>query len=74
MPLKYKVDVLAALKEAGYSTYKLRKEKIFGEATIQKMRAGDPVSLANVETLCKLLGCQPGDLLEYVPGEGGNAD
>lgn len=74
MPLKYKVDVLADLKEAGYSTYKLRKEKIFGEATIQKMRAGDPVSLANVETLCKLLGCQPGDLLEYVPGEGGNAD
>lgn len=74
MPLKYKVDVLAALKEAGYSTYKLRKEKIFGEATIQKMRAGDPVSLANVETLCKLLGCQPGDLLEYVPGEGGNAE
>lgn len=74
MPLKYKVDVLAALKEAGYSTYKLRKEKIFGEATIQKMRAGDPVSLANVETLCKLLGCQPGDLLEYVPDEGGNAE
>ena len=69
MPLKYKVDVLAALKEAGYSTYKLRKEKIFGEATIQKMRAGDPVSLANVETICNLLGCQPGDLLECVPGE-----
>lgn len=74
MPLKYKVDVLAALKEAGYSTYKLRKEKIFGEATIQKMRAGDPVSLANVEVLCKLLGCQPGDLLEYVPDKGGNAE
>lgn len=69
MPLKYKVDVLAALKEAGYSTYKLRKEKIFGEATIQKMRAGDPVSLANVETICNLLDCQPGDLLECVPGE-----
>lgn len=69
MPLKYKVDVLAALKEAGYSTYKLRKEKIFGEATIQKMRVGDPVSLANVETLCKLLACQPGDLLECVPDE-----
>lgn len=74
MPLKYKVDVLAALKEAGYSTYKLRKEKIFGEATIQKMRACDPVSLANVEALCKLLGCQPGNLLEYVPDEGGNAE
>ena len=74
MPLKYKVDVLAALKEAGYSTYKLRKEKIFGEATIQKMRAGDPVSIANVVALCKLLGCQPGDLLEYVPDEGGNAE
>jgi DNA-binding Xre family transcriptional regulator len=32
------------------------------------------VSWDNIETLCRLLGCQPGDLVEYVddtadPGE-----
>ena len=33
-----KIDVLAALKSAGYSSYRLRKEKIMGEATMQKIR------------------------------------
>lgn len=31
MPIKYKIDVLEALKAAGYTTYKLRQEKILGE-------------------------------------------
>lgn len=38
MPIRYKVNIIAALKEAGYSTYKLRKEKLLGEATLQKFR------------------------------------
>ena len=70
MPIKYKIDVLEALKAAGYSTYKLRKDKLIGEATIQRLRGGEPVSWENIATLCALLDCQPGDLLEYQPGEG----
>ena len=67
MSIRYKMDVIAALKEAGYSTYRIRQEKIFGEATLQKIRRGEPVSWENVDTLCRLLGCQPGDLVEYEP-------
>ena len=66
MPIGYKIDVLAALKDAGYSTYRIRKEKIFGEATVQKFRNAELVSLENIATLCKLLNCQPGDIMEYV--------
>ena len=66
MPIKYKVDVIAALKEAGYNTTRIRKEKIMGEAMLQKIRSGQMVSWATLETICDLLGCQPGDLLEYV--------
>ncbi|MDD6219570.1 MAG: helix-turn-helix transcriptional regulator [Clostridia bacterium] len=66
MPIGYKIDVLAALKDAGYSTYRIRKEKIFGEATVQKFRNAKLVSLENIATLCKLLNCQPGDIMEYV--------
>lgn len=73
MPIKYKIDVLEALKAAGYSTYKLRKDKLIGEATIQRLRGGEPVSWENIATLCALLDCQPGDLLEYQPGEGEKA-
>ena len=67
--LRYKFDVLASFKVIGYTSYKLRKEKVFGEATIQQLRNGEKVSWANLETLCKYLKCQPGDVIEYVPDE-----
>ena len=68
MPLKFKVDVLASLKEKGYTTYRIRQEKILSESTVQKLRAGVGVSWDNLETICELLVCQPGDLIEFVEG------
>ena len=38
MPFRYKIDVLDALKKAGFSTYRIRKEKIFAEGTLQNFR------------------------------------
>ena len=69
MPIQYKINIIAALKDVGYSTYRLRKEKLLGEATIQKFRNNEPVSWDNISTVCKLLKCQIGDILEYVPDE-----
>lgn len=69
MAIIYKIDILNALKAKGYSTYFLRTEKILGEATIQKIRKKELVSWKNISTLCKLLDCQPGDLLEYIKDE-----
>ena len=69
MPLVYKIDVLQALKEKGYNTNKLRKENILAESTIQKLREQKPVSWANIAKICKLLNCQPGDIMEYVDEE-----
>ena len=66
MPIKYKIDILAALKEKGFSTYRLRKDKILGEATIQQLRRSENVSWENISRICEMLGCQPGDILEYV--------
>ena len=64
--LKYKIDVLTALKEKGYNTNKIRTEKIMGEAMLQKIRKGEMVSWSVFEKLCLLLDCQPADLIEYV--------
>lgn len=67
MAIRYKIDVIAALKNAGYSTYKLRKEKIFGEKTMQDFRNGKVVlSTECLEKLCKLLNLSIGDIIEYV--------
>ncbi len=65
MPVLFKCDILQMLKEEGYSTYRLRKERILGEATIQKIRNNEMISWDNISTLCELLDCQPGDILEY---------
>ena len=67
MPLKYKVDVLALLKEKGYNTNRIRTEGLLSQSTLQKFRNNQGVSWENLETLCGLLDCQPADLIEYVP-------
>jgi len=69
MPLAYKIDVLQALKDKGYTTYRLRHEKLLSESTLQKLRMNKGVAWENLETLCKLLECQPADLIEYVEDE-----
>lgn len=69
MPIRYKLDVLAALKELGYTQNRIRNEKIMGQATLTQLRHGKLVSWANIETICRLLNCQPGDILELAPGE-----
>ena len=67
MPLQYKVDVLATLKEKGYNTNRIRTEGLLSQSTLQKFRNKQGVSWENLETLCDLLECQPADLIEYVP-------
>lgn len=69
MPLQYKVDILPALKEKGYNTNRLRQDKLLSESTIQKLREKKGVAWVNIETICKLLQCQPGNILEYVADE-----
>lgn len=65
---------LALLKEKGYNTNKIRKEKIISESTLQNMRTGTKgrsggVDSKVVDRICALLSCQPGDIMEYIPDE-----
>ena len=64
--LRYKIDILEALKEKGYTSYKIRKDKLIGEAQLTKIRSGEIASKETLNTICRLLSCQPGDILEYV--------
>ena len=66
MPIKYKINVLNELKAAVYNTNRLRKEKLLSEGTIQNIRDGRIINAANLAKICKLLNCQPGDIMEYV--------
>ena len=72
MAIQYKIDILSELKKAGYTTTKIREEKLLGQSYLQQLRHGELVSWKAIDTICELLNCQVGDLVEYVkePVEG----
>lgn len=67
MPIVY--SRLFKLMEARDITiYRLRKDGVVGTATLDKMRKGEGhVDTRSIESLCKYLHCQPGEIMEYVP-------
>ena len=72
--IKYKSDIIQDLNNHGYSTYKIRKEKIFTESQLQNIREHKLLTQDALNRLCSLLNCQPGDILEHIPDEPTNAD
>jgi len=58
------------LKETEFTSYYLTKKyKVIGAATYEKLRKNEPVNISTINFFCKLLNCQPGDILEYIPEE-----
>lgn len=72
--IKYKIDIIQALKNKGYSTYKIRKEKIFNESQLQQIRDNKLLTQDALNKVCTLLDCQPGDILEYIPDTPNESD
>jgi len=64
--MKYE-KLFKLMKEKGLTTYKIRTEKIISQSTLQKLREGKAVSTDSISALCKILDCQPGDIMEYTP-------
>ena len=69
MPIVYKIDPLAECKKRGWSTYRLIREGQISNATMQRIRDRVPASWETLATLCRLLECQPGDILAYIPDQ-----
>lgn len=67
--IKYKDGILEKLKEAGYTTYRIRKEKIFGEGTLQDFRRKSEIPIDVPNRLCQILGCRIEDIAEFVSDE-----
>ena len=65
MAIRYKVDILLELKKKGYSSTRIREEKLIGQSYLQQLRRGELVSWKTLDTICALLECQPGDLIEF---------
>lgn len=69
MPLVYD-KLFRLLHEHGYTSYRIRKANIMGQATLTGLKNGTTgLSAKTIEHLCQALQCQPGDLMEYVENE-----
>ena len=65
MPISYR-KLFELLEERQLSaTYWLRQHGIH-PATVNKLRKNERVNTDTISQLCKLLGCQPGDIMEYI--------
>lgn len=65
--IRYRLDIMQALRERGITSYRILRENLIPQGTMTKLRRGDTsINLSSVATLCHLLHCQPGDILEYV--------
>jgi putative transcriptional regulator len=60
-------DILERLAANGWPTTRLQREKQISNGTIIQIRAGRPITTSTIDTICRLCGCQPGDLISYVP-------
>lgn len=58
--------LLKKMSEQGLTTYRIRKDKIISESTLQRIRENKGITTDAVAALCEVLDCQPGDILEYV--------
>ena len=58
-------NILEKLKENGWNTNRIRKEKVLPESVLQRLRDGKPITTYTLDTLCKLCDCKVEDLIEY---------
>lgn len=69
MPIKYE-KLFALMKEKGLTTYRIRQESIISQSALTAIKNGKSVTTDTIAKLCKVLNCQPGDIMEYEEEQG----
>ena len=57
------------LHQSEESTYTLINKHHISSSTIDKLRKNKPINTTTLNDLCRILGCQPESILEYIPSE-----
>ena len=63
--IKDGIDLLDLLRRSGFTAYELRKQRIIGEARIQKLRKGELPTWKELDFICENTAYQVGELIEY---------
>lgn len=68
MPIVINLDVMMARRKVGAGELADKVGITPANLSILKNNKAKAVRFSTLEALCRALDCQPGDLLEYVPG------
>lgn len=53
------------MRERGVTQYALIKQYRVSPGQITRLKRNESVSTHTIEMFCRILGCQPGDIMEY---------
>jgi len=68
MPIKLNLDLMMVRRGVSLTELSERVGITMANLSILKNNKARAVRLSTLEALCRVLECQPGDLLEFVPG------
>ncbi len=63
------IEIMKRLSDNGWSSYRLRKEKLIGSATLDRIRNNESITTETIDVICRLCNCQPGDIMRFEKGE-----
>ncbi len=72
MAIVVNLDVMMAKRKKGLTELAGEVDITLANLSILKNNKAKAVRFSTLESICKALNCQPGDILEYVPDEGEN--
>lgn len=68
MPIIVNLDVMLARRKMTLSQLSEQVDVTIANLSVLKTNKAKAVRFSTLEAICKALDCQPGDILEYVPG------
>lgn len=69
MPIQIHIDVQLAKRKMSVTELTEKVGITMANLSVLKNGKAKAVRFSTLEAICKALDCQPGDILEYVPGE-----
>ena len=69
MAIIINLDVMMAKRKVGLTELAKEVDITLANLSILKNNKAKAVRLSTLDAICKALQCQPGDILEFIPGE-----
>ncbi len=70
MAIIINLDVMMAKRKKGLTELAGEVDITLANLSILKNNKAKAIRLSTLDAICKALNCQPGDILEYVEGDG----